>query len=389
MGKQVRLILAGLLAITIVLALVPAFFFSRSDPALSPYGTPVLRLAFAGDVLTHQEQIDAARNPENNQYDFEPCFAAVKPLLKTADLAFCDLEVVLAGEETGYTGYPCFNAPESLAAALKGAGFDVVSTVNNHCMDRGEEGVYRTLEHVAEAGLLSFGTYRTWEERNTPLVVEVNGIKLAFLGYTYSTNGIPLPEGREYIVNMLDEDLILADLARARQAADLVILYLHWGNEYMRFPSPEQEAMAELFLKAGADLIIGSHPHVVQPVAFIKIAAPENKVEEKPVAYSLGNFISDQRMPYTDSGIILFVEFVSEAKTGRLKQGEVSYVPTWVHKYYDDNGLNFRVLPVPQALENYRQGKDQWLDAGSAERLAEVLAETRKHLSSLPLYQEP
>ncbi|NLY39876.1 MAG: CapA family protein, partial [Firmicutes bacterium] len=291
--------------------------------------------------------------------------------------------------ETGYTGYPCFNAPESLATALKGAGFDVVSTVNNHCLDRGEEGVYRTLEHVAEAGLLSFGTYRTWEERNTPLVVEVNGIKLAFLGYTYSTNGIPLPEGREYIVNMLDEDLILADLARARQAADLVILYLHWGNEYMRFPSPEQEAMAELFLKAGADLIIGSHPHVVQPVAFIKIAAPENKVEEKPVAYSLGNFISDQRMPYTDSGIILFVEFVSEAKTGRLKQGEVSYVPTWVHKYYDDNGLNFRVLPVPQALENYRQGKDQRLDAGSAERLAEVLAETRKHLSSLPLYQEP
>ena len=115
---------------------------------------------------------------------------------------------------------------------------------------------------MAEAGLLSFGYYRTWEERNTPLVVEVNGIKLAFLGYTYSTNGIPLPEGREYIVNVLDEDLILADLARARQAADLVILYLHWGNEYMRFPSPEQEAMAELFLKAGADLIIGSHPHV-------------------------------------------------------------------------------------------------------------------------------
>ncbi|MEW5785037.1 MAG: CapA family protein [Bacillota bacterium] len=387
MGKQARFILAAFIATATLLALAPALLFPRSTPINSSYGTTVLRLAFAGDILTHQEQIDAAYNAEDGSYDFSGCFREIGPLLETVDLAFCDLEVVLAGEETGYTGYPCFNAPESLAAALKEAGFDLVSTVNNHCMDRGEAGVYRTLDHLEEAGLLSFGTYRSRVERDTPLLVTVKGIKMAFLGYTYCTNGIPLPEGRLYIVNMLEEAVILADLAKARQSADLVILYLHWGNEYQRFPSAEQSEMAERFLSAGADMVIGSHPHVVQPVEFFKIVDGK-KMLEKPVAYSLGNFISDQRMPFTDTGIILFVDIVSDPATTRLAPGEVSFIPTWVHKHYHQGRLQYRVIPIPQALEKYRQGKDPSLDMGSYEQLQGILRETSEHLQFLPLYQD-
>lgn len=135
-------------------------------------------------------------------------------------------------------------------------------------------------------------------------------------------------------------------------------------------------------------MVIGSHPHVVQPVEFVKVADGK-KMLEKPVAYSLGNFISDQRMPFTDTGIILFVEIVSEPQTTRLATGEVSFIPTWVHKYYHQGRLQYRVLPIPQALEKYRQGKDPWLDAGSHERMQGILRETSEHLQFLPLYQQP
>lgn len=381
MARQARFYLMLLILSAVFLAMLPSIFFSR--PAWETYSDDngiVLLLAFAGDIMVHQEQIDAAYNPDDNSYNFTGCFEPVKPLLEQADLAFCNLEVVLAGEESGYTGYPAFNAPESLALALKENGFDVVSTVNNHSLDRGEEGIYRTLDHLEQAGLHSFGTYRTREEREMPLVLDVKGVKIAFTGYTYGTNEIPLPEGKEYLVNLLDKELIMRDLKKAGELADLVILYLHWGNEYHRYPSREQVAMAEEFLQAGADMIIGSHPHVIQPVEFIKAGS------EKLVAYSLGNFISDQRLHYTDTGMILYVRIVVNRLSGSSELLDVSFVPTWVHKYHTYTGLNFRVLPVPEAIASYRKGKDPLLDASAYNRMQKVLEESRNHLQFLPLW---
>lgn len=194
-------------------------------------------LVFAGDVMVHDSQIEAAYRPEDGSYSFYSCFEPLKEITARADLAVINLETVLAGEELGYTGYPAFNTPESLARALKEAGFDLVCTANNHSLDRGETGVLKTLEHLEAAGLKSFGTYSSREAREKPLLVETKGIKIAFLAYTYDTNGIPLPENKEYLVNMLDPELIIADIHRVRRRADLVVLYIHWGLEYHREPS--------------------------------------------------------------------------------------------------------------------------------------------------------
>lgn len=384
MNKPARLLLAAVVALAILAALLFTLLFeNESGFAVSGETGETILLAFAGDILVHQEQIDAALNPDSGEYEFDGCFTGIRPLIEPADLSFCNLEATLAGAEFSYTGYPCFNAPESLAGALKRAGFDVVSTANNHCLDRGETGVYRTLDRLEEAGIYTFGTYRTAKERDTPLVVTIKGVKLAFIGYTYGTNGIPLPQ--EYIVNLLDEELILRDLHKARRAADLVVLYLHWGHEYNRYPSIEQTEMAEKFLRAGADIIIGTHPHVIQPVEFIKTAAGRD-LKEHPVAYSLGNFISDQRLAYTDTGIILFVKLSLHRKRKTAEPGPVSYIPVWVHKYHSRGRLQFRVLPVPQALEAYRRGEDAFLDQGAANHLEEILKETREHLQFLPLF---
>lgn len=378
---------------TILLAVLTIFFYHCFiDTYRQPLneeekiddGTITATMVFAGDVMVHDTQIEAAYLLDEEAFDFKPCFAKIKPLVEQADLAVVNLETTLAGEEQGYSGYPAFNTPESLACALRYTGFDLISTANNHSLDRGEYGVLKTLEHLEAAGLRPFGTYRSRIEREKILTADVNGISAAFLAYTYGTNGIPLPENKDYLVNMLVPEMIVKDIRRAREQVDLVILYLHWGLEYHRQPTNEQKKLATSFLEEGAAIIIGNHPHVVQPLNFIKYNF-KGELKEGVVAYSLGNLTGDQVLQYTDTGIMLFVQAVKEKSGGQVDIRQVTYVPTWIHRFYSDGRRSFRVLPLLPDEEYWRQLRDDpYLTFADLQHLEQLQREYESHLCYVP-----
>lgn len=240
-------------------------------------------LASVGDVLIHNTLLAAARQGDGT-YDFGPALAAVAPALRAADLAVGNLEQPVTGADLGgYTGYPRFNSPPELLAALRQAGFDVLTNANNHTLDRGRRGVERTYANLERFGFIHAGTARTPEERDRIAIAEAGGIRIAFLAYTYGTNGIPLPA--PYLVNLIDPRQIAADIARARRAgADLVSVSLHFGNEYETEPNRQQEDMVDQVLAAGADIVLGHHPHVLQRAELrpMKRAGDEAAAEAPP-----------------------------------------------------------------------------------------------------------
>ncbi len=323
-----------------------------------------------GDIMVHQTQYRQAHLPEKGSYDFSPSFEIIAPYIREADLAVGNLETTLGGGDRGYSAYPLFNSPDEIAYALKEAGFDLLCTANNHSLDTGERGLYRTIEVIEETGMKPFGTARSKEERDTPLLVETNGIELAFLAYTYCTNMIPVPEGREYIVNLIDRERIEEDIRRARQrGADLVIIYMHWGHEYHDTPSEEQKELARFIAEAGGDIIIGSHPHVIQPMEIIQAAKEDGAPHETFVAYSLGNFISNQHktsgIPTRDVkfGKALRLHLRKNMESGEVSLEEADYLLTWVHRHW-----RHRIIPLHKAAAgpadeyNLSSSEQQWLE---------------------------
>ncbi|HEY5530318.1 MAG TPA: CapA family protein, partial [Thermoleophilia bacterium] len=248
----------GVLAVCVPLVLWCA---SPADPGTTSTSSTVgpavrIRIAAVGDVLTHLQIIDSARDYRTGGYDFAPIFAPIAPYLSAADYTIANLETRLAGAGEGFSGYPLLNSPDELAAGLKSAGIDLLATANNHSLDQGWEGVLATLDTVEAAGLAHVGTYRSRGERDVPFVVGVSGIKLAFLNYTAETNGLPLPRGREFAVGVLDPLTVAGDVRAARaRGAELVIAILHYGNEYARIPSGSQVKVSEQLLAAGVDAI--------------------------------------------------------------------------------------------------------------------------------------
>lgn len=304
-------------------------------------------LAAVGDIMVHSPQLSSAYDHHKGVYNFHECFTDIAPHLQKADFAVGNFETTLAGVEKGFSGYPRFNSPAELAAALKDSGFDLLFTANNHSMDSGADGVIKTIENLEAAGLGYAGTARSQEEKERGFVFFQNNIKIIFYAYTYGTNGIPLPSGRDYLVSLIDEERIKSDVYRAKniEKADLVIVSMHWGNEYERLPAEGQRKLAEWLIDSGVDVIIGTHPHVIQPAEVIRT---ENS--EGLVLFSLGNFISNQRWRYTDAGIVVYLQIT---KNHALNEVEVSIqdtTPTWVHKFLEDGRWKFKVLPVEETL---------------------------------------
>ncbi len=333
-----------------------------------------ISIAAVGDIMAHMPQINSAYRKEKNIYDFRDHFSEVKPIFHASDLVIGNLETTLAGKDRGYSGYPMFNAPDELADALAWAGFDVLSTANNHSLDRGEKGLLRTLEVLVERGITPVGTHSSLEARNSPVIVERNGITIGLLAYTYGTNGIPIPNGKSYLVNLIDHQQMEEDITNLRPLVDLVVICMHWGNEYQRQPHASQRSLANMLVAWGADIILGSHPHVIQPAEFIN---------DSFVIYSLGNFISNQRDRYRDSGVILTLEITKDPVDNKVSIERVSYIPTWVHKFRKDNRWNYRILPVEEYLTKYNSGQDRYIEKGEYERLQQVWKETREHLGEL------
>jgi len=260
------------------------------------------------------------------------------------------LETTLAGEHLVYGGYPRFNSPESLAGALKRAGFSILTTANNHCLDRGAEGIHNTLDHLDEWGLKYTGTARSLEERQSPLVYPVQGIHLGILSYTYGTNGLPIPAGQDYLVNLIDLDSIARDVERLRQMeVDLILTFIHFGNEYQREPSQEQKELVAWLQSQGVECILGSHPHVLQPAEF-------DKENGRLVIYSSGNFISAQKGLERQSSAIYYLTFVQDHQ-GLTRLDSVSFLPIYTYRYREQGQFAVKVLPLDN---NILQENDNW-----------------------------
>ncbi len=297
-------------------------------------------LLFIGDIMQHMPQVEAAWNDSLQQYIYDSCFRYVKPVIESYDFAIANLETTLAGKP--YSGYPAFSSPDELVNGLLHAGIDLVGTANNHCCDRGLKGIRRTVTMLDSLGMPHFGTYRNAAEHasGTPLILRKNGISIALLNYTYGTNGIPVPEGT--VVNLIEKERLLADLKTARESrCDKIIVFIHWGEEYQREPNAFQKEIAALCRQEGADIIIGSHPHVIQPMEWDKA---DSMGRENLVVWSLGNFVSNQRNRYTDGGAMVGITLRKE--NGKTTIRHADYQLNWVYNPYQQGKKQYYILPV-------------------------------------------
>lgn len=347
----------------------------QDSTSLVKTDTSEITLLFAGDVMGHMPQISSAYDSSTGKYDFNPVFSQVKPLISQADIAVANLETTLAGPP--YAGYPQFSAPDSLASALKNAGFDVLITANNHCLDRGSQGLERTVKVLDSLQILNTGTFISDSARSAryPLITEVKGIKLAILNYTYGTNGIPVKAPN--VVNFIDTVQIKKDLSGAKlDSVDYTIVTIHWGTEYERKQNAGQQKIADFLLRNGADMIIGSHPHVVQPV--VKYYSTSDSSNYNLVVYSLGNYVSNQRDRYKDGGIMFHVRL---QKTDKTRVTDYSYTPAWVFKGMIGQKLQYRILPVGEnsALPDALSTEDKV-------KALEFLSDTKELLKDVPRF---
>lgn len=250
---------------------------------------PEVTLVMVGDILLHTPVAESGRLEEGG-YDFSAVFSQMKEEISGADLAIVNQEVIIGGEELGISGYPAFNAPYELGDALSDAGFDVVLHATNHALDKGKRGILNCLDFWEESHpeISVLGIHGSGEEQQEIFVYEQEGIRIAVLNYTYGTNGIPLPEDMPYAVDMLERERVVSDLAKAGEAADFVVVCPHWGTEYTLEATQVQKDWAQLFMENGADLVLGTHPHVIEPVEWISGEGGENTL----VYYSLGNFVN-------------------------------------------------------------------------------------------------
>jgi poly-gamma-glutamate synthesis protein (capsule biosynthesis protein) len=314
--------------------------------------TTRLSLLFAGDIMGHDSQIASAYNPIKKTYDYASCFQFVKPYVDSADLALANLEVTLAGPP--YKGYPQFSSPDQLALTLKDIGFDVLVTANNHCVDRGKKGLERTITMLDSFKIAHTGTFKDSVSRlnETPLMVEKNGFRLAILNYTYGTNGLPVTKPN--IVNHLDTAVMRQDLLKAKEAnPDVIIVFTHWGAEYQSLPSKGQKDLTEFCFRNGAQLVIGAHPHVLQPMEW-------RREKNQFVAYSLGNYVSGQRKRYTDGGAMAYLELKKikyQADSAEVSIDSAGYYLAWVYRTVDAS-KDYYLMPIDEEQSNLSFIKD-------------------------------
>lgn len=313
--------------------------------AVAPAGAQQVKLIFAGDLMGHMPQHNAALQADGS-YDYTPCFRYVRDYVCSADLAIVNLEVPLDGRP--YSGYPQFSAPDALAEAARDAGFDIMTTANNHCMDRGRHGLLRTLDALDSMEISHLGTYRDSNEYATehPMMVDCHGLRLALLNYTYGTNGIEVHAPN--VVNMIDTAMMLRDLREARRReADFIIVLIHWGIEYATHSNAEQEQTARWLLEHGCDAIIGGHPHVVQNVTLDAI--PGNGRYPELVVYSMGNLVSNQRDVNCDGGIMVELTLSKNPASKYISQ-QCHYMPYWVYRGTIDGLYQYYIMPSSDAV---------------------------------------
>ena len=317
-----------------------------------------ITMSVIGDIMCHDVQYKDAYNSETKEYDFSYVFSDVEYYLQTADISVGNLETTFAGKEVGYSNYPTFNTPEALGYNLKKLGIDVLSTANNHSLDKRYNGLVSTLNYLDDAGIAHTGTYSSPEAQNEILIQNVKGIKIAFLSFTYGTNGIPVPSGKEYCINLIDKNLIKhqIELAKAK-SPDLLCVFMHWGEEYVIKQNSTQENLADFLFENGIDVILGGHPHVLQPMEKRTITLPDGSTKDGFVIYSLGNFISGQKKENTKTSAILNLTFTKNGETGKMSIDSAKYLPIYMYNISSSNPQSHKLILAEKAIADYEVGE--------------------------------
>lgn len=355
---------------------------SETEPpiVITPKEDQHFTMSVIGDIMCHNTQYKDAYT-SNDSYDFSYVFKDIKSYVSEADIAVGNLETTFAGKARGYSNYPTFNTPEQLAYNLKDFGIDVVSTANNHCMDKNFSGLVSTLNYLDDAGIAHMGTSATQEDQNKILIKDVNGIKIAFLAFTYGTNGIPIPSDKPFAVNLIDDDFILEQISLAKkQNPDLICVNMHWGIEYQTKQNKEQERLANLLFTNGVDVILGSHPHVLQPMEKKTITLEDGSTKDCFVIYSLGNFMSGQTYPNTRNSVILNMSFTKSGETGKTTINSASYVPIYMYKASSSTVQRYKVLDIEKAIQNYESGSNTSIGQATYSTLKTELSKIRQTL---------
>jgi poly-gamma-glutamate synthesis protein (capsule biosynthesis protein) len=319
------------------------------DPTRSPVPTASpepritqVTLGAVGDIILHNRVYEDAKLP-NGGYSFNKMFTLVKDMLHKPEIVIANQESITGGTELGLSSFPIFNSPHEIGDALLDAGVNFITMANNHTMDKREKGILSAIAYWDKIGMEHNGAYKSQEDRDLIRTMTKNEITFAFLAYTYGTNGIPVPEDKPYLVNIAQEDLMRQDIQRAKGLGDVVVVSMHWGIEYQAMPSTEQLRLANLLAEMGADIVVGTHPHVLQPFAWIQRMDGHKTF----VMYSLGNFLSAQ------NELLHLIGGMGEITVVKTKNGEKSsidlihpaFIPTYVYyKQYND----FQIIPMAQ-----------------------------------------
>lgn len=305
-----------------------------------------------GDNLIHDTLIAAGKQDDGN-YNYDSFYTEIKPYVEPADIAIINQETILGGDVREYSGYPMFNSPQEIGDATVNAGFDVFTCATNHAMDVFSKGIESELNYfdTKQPQLIHLGLNKSEEEYNTITYYDKNNIRFALLNYTYGTNGISLPDDKPWIVNLLEKDKVTKDITEARKNADVVIVFPHWGEEYNTGTISEQEDYVKLFSELGVDIVIGTHPHVIEPVKWV---TNESSGQKMLVYYSLGNFISHQRQLETLIGGMAEITVRKENGTITITNAKMAPVVTWYSS--GGNGYRYKVYRLKDYTDDIASG---------------------------------
>jgi len=319
-----------------------AIIFSWFNSYIQEPKNEQLSLLFIGDIMGHGPQIKAALNDSSKTYSYQDMFKHIKEEVSDADFTIANLEVTLAGKP--YQGYPQFSSPDALALACKTNGIDAFVMANNHSCDRGGDGIKRWIDVVEKLNLLHTGTFKNNKDRDSLnlLILTKNNIKVGILNYTYGTNGLPFPNPT--YVNLIDTALMAKDILAAQETdIDKLIVFTHWGKEYKEQPDNFQLNTARFLFSKKVDVVIGSHPHVLQKMIYVPKQESQDKINESFIVYSLGNYVSNQRDRRKDGGCMVKITLEKNNEIVSIK--ECGYYLTWVYKKFIGGKINYHVLP--------------------------------------------
>ncbi|MBQ1258279.1 MAG: CapA family protein [Clostridia bacterium] len=355
-----------ILCVLLIVLMIP---FAAAESELPDRSLKSATIRFAGDFVIHEpifksaERLARSGNSAHD-YDFAPMLDPIRAAMRNADFTVTNIDGCLGKkdlEKYRYSGYPAFVTPHHILYALKDASVDMLTLANNHMLDIWYSGLMNTIDNAESFGFHYIGASRTQEERNTPVILEVNGIRIGFLNYTKDLNSMDRQasldkRAMQFAVHAIKNSDCMADAKRLKEAgADVIVCYMHWGTEYEPEPDQNQKAYAEKLVEAGVDVIVGGHPHVVQRAEWLRGVNQFGETQETLCLYSLGNFLSFQRSRYRDGGII-FEFTVREQADGSFRIVEPGYLPTWVWVTGAREKYDFKVLNIADFIENRPEG---------------------------------